>query len=327
MDRLIACGWDDETAPLLAALRSEARLEPVAVGDPHAGNLVRARSATRLPCYQHLHEMARAIDYEAVLIADSGYAEDLATTAALRGADLLVAASSLDAEALTGTVTAATRHGVALALFRPSLRTAGFAFLTDLIDADPRWLPLALDIELCGEQPVAALLRDASAAALRLSKSPSQVVASMAGLDPEAPVSAAAHLRATDGTLVTLRVQHGAPRLRISGQAGAGTFEVASRDGESRVTCIPWTGESEHSVLRDADPLVLEAQRVERIRSGEPLDAHSAHREAALLQAVERALVSGEVTPVAAGEPRSALRVIAGGGHLDASHRARLHVI
>ncbi len=53
--RLLVCGWHEESPALLAALKRHAGLRAVAVGDASAAQLVRAREATQLRGYQHLH--------------------------------------------------------------------------------------------------------------------------------------------------------------------------------------------------------------------------------------------------------------------------------
>ena len=70
----------------------------------------------------------------------------------------------MDAAALQSAAAAAARHGVALAVLRPALRCAGYAFLTGLIAADDRWQPHFISLELRGDRPAFALLRDAVAA-------------------------------------------------------------------------------------------------------------------------------------------------------------------
>ena len=113
MDTLAVFGWRDGLAGLLCRLERRASLRAVAVGDRHAARLVRARSETGLPCYQHLLEMARATEYDAAYIGASALAGEIADQAASRGADLLVNGDDMDGEAMSAAAAAAVRHGEA----------------------------------------------------------------------------------------------------------------------------------------------------------------------------------------------------------------------
>jgi hypothetical protein len=90
MERLVVCGWEHDESALLQALREQAQLETVAVGDQYPARLVRARTATRLACYQHTRQMAHDQAFDALLLGAPDSAEEVATTAAVRGADLLL---------------------------------------------------------------------------------------------------------------------------------------------------------------------------------------------------------------------------------------------
>ena len=72
--------------PFYKALREQAQLETVAIGDQYPARLVRARTATRLACYQHPRQMARDQAFDALLLAAPEAAEEVTTTAAVRGA-------------------------------------------------------------------------------------------------------------------------------------------------------------------------------------------------------------------------------------------------
>lgn len=321
MDRLIVCGWDEDAAALLetllAELRGRARLQAVAVGDGHASQLVRARAATQLPCYQHLRELVRGVPHDAVLLGAAGVASEVALTATLSGADLLALGDRLDSESLELVADAAVHHGVALALLRPALRASGLTFLSELVDADPRWTPLALDIELSDQREASYILRDLVAAATRLVPvAPLELCATAGGPDPADPLTLSVQLRYADQSLVTLTARahraDGGRALRLSGQSEAGAFALDSCDGDSRVTITPWRGEPERSLLRDGNPAVLEAERVATIRLGTSLDARLAHREAAILSAIEAALESRGFEPVQSRGARAVLRLVTG---------------
>ncbi len=315
MDRLIVCGWDDDAEPLLEALRLHANLQPVAVGDERAANLVRARAATRLSCYQYLLPMVDRLDFDAALIGGSDVAASLATSAAERGADLLLLGDRMDAEALETAALSATRHGVAFAVLRPALCSAGYTFLTELIAAEPRWTPAVLDIEVRDQRPALGLLRDALAAATRLlGATPLSVVASAAGLDSDEPLALSAELRYADGSLVTLAGRTGVgPAMRLAAQSPTGTLELRSEAGQSRLSVTRWRGRTEDSVLRDPIGIEAEAARVSRVRAGEGADAQLAPLEAAILRAIEDAVFSGSVERVEPPGTRATFRLLTGG--------------
>lgn len=315
MDRLLVCGWDDDTEALLEALRLHAALQAVAVGDQRGANLVRARAATQLPCYQHLLPMVGRIDYDAALIGTSEVAAELAAGAAGHDGDLLLLGDRMNAEALETAVTSATRRGVAFAVLRPALRTAGYTFLTEMMGADPRWSPSVLDIEVRDERPALGLLRDALAAATRLTgNTPLSVVASAAGLDADDPLAVSAELRYADGSLVTLAGRSGvAPGMRLAIQSPVGTLELRSTGGQSRLNVAPWRGRAEESVLRDPIGTEAEAMRIAGVRAGNGEDARLAPLEAGILRAIENAIFSGSVERVEPAGSRAAFRLLTGG--------------
>lgn len=327
MERLVVCGWEYDENALLRALREQAGLETVAVGDQHPTHLVRARSATRLACYQHPRQMVRDQAFDALLLASPDLAEDVTATAAVRGADLLLLGDRMDADALHAATTAAVRYGTALAVLRPFLRTAGLTFVTDLVEADPRWTPTLLTLDVADERPAPYVLRDALAAAMRLGETtPLEVIASVAG-DPETPTAIAVHLRGVDGTMTTISVRGlSYPSVRLRADTANGTIDLDTTDDESHVALTSLQGERERTTLLDGDSVAAEARRVARIRHGEPLDAHHALREVAVLRAVEESLATGQ--PVAVGEPsmRSILRLLAGGEHAS-PRRGSLHLV
>src|SRR5438132_530227 len=89
----------------------------------------------------------------------------------------------------------------------------------------------------------------------------SQWMPPLVGPDHDEPLSASALLRYEDGRLVTLTARGDSPpRLTLSAQCDAGTAEVDTTAGESRVALTPWNGDAERSVLHDRDLLALEAE-------------------------------------------------------------------
>ncbi|MEX2229441.1 MAG: hypothetical protein WEB13_07355, partial [Dehalococcoidia bacterium] len=168
MNRLALCGWTEEAPRLLRALQLRARLEAVAVGDRQAVQLVRARGATGLPCYQHVLEMLRTVDLDAVVITEAAAVEELANIAAARGVDLLLCGDAMTGSALEAAAEAARRHRVALAVIRPRLRSAGLAFLADLVAADASWQPRFASVDVAGPAAAAVHLRTGVALIARL---------------------------------------------------------------------------------------------------------------------------------------------------------------
>ena len=330
MQRLAVFGWGDgSVSRLLAGLERHASLRAVAVGDTSAAQLARARGATGLPCYQHLMEMARVTEYDTALISTPELAAEIADRAAARGADLILTGDRMDAAALGAAATAAARHGVALAVLRPALRSAGCAFLTGLIDADGGWRPRFASLELSGHRPAPALLRDAVAAALRLMPdAPTEVSASAAGPGEE-PEALVAHLRFPGGALISLTaLTTPAERLRLSVIASAGSAKLESQQRETRLTLTVAGGSPQTSRLPQGDHEDEEAARVAVVRQGKATDTLPAHREAATLRGIEDALVSGRTEPVRAPATRAALRVLEGGDGSRSTPRAgRLHVV
>ena len=77
----------------------------------------------------------------------------------------------------------------------------------------------------------------------------------------------------------------------------------------------------ESSRLPHGDLESLEATRVAAVRRGEVVDTLLAHREAAMLHALEKSLNSGRVAAVRSATTRAALRVLKGG--VGRAHPAR----
>ena len=289
---------------------------------------MRARSATGLPCFQHVLEMLRVADYEAVLIDCDLHAGEIAERAAERGADLIVSGERLDAASLASVARAATRHSVALVVLRPALHDRGYTFVSELIAADPGWQPSFVNLELSGDRPAEALLRDAVAAMTRLlPQTPFELSAAIAG-PADAPEAMAAQIRLPSGALASLTARV-APvtKLSLVATSPASSTELSSEGGAALVTLTARGATPERSRLAIGDLLDQEAVRVAAVRRGEALDALLAPREAATLEAIEAALASGDVQPVHDPTPRASLRVLQGGGHSVDAPAGRLTLV
>ncbi len=246
----------------------------MAVGDASAAQLVRAREATRLPGYQHLHEMARGAEYEALLLERPSLAQPLAEIAAERGADLLVRAASVDGDTLGEIAEAAARHHVALVTLRPALRLPGFALVAATAGAEPGWRPALAELSIEGPATAEELLRDAVGALVRLLPS-TPIEALATAVDPppgarapaEGPYGAAAQLRYAEGrvaSIVTREAPQAALRLRVA--APLGTVALDARAGWARLSfaaaSVEGEREDEESELSGAEALVAEAIHV-----------------------------------------------------------------
>ena len=329
MYRLAVCGWDERLPALLSHLEQRASLRPVAVGDSRPMRLASARGATGLPCYQHLLEMARVADYDAVLIETADEAAAVAQQAAARGADLLIRGDCMDAETLSAIAVAAVRHSVALVVLRPTLRRAGCSLLADLIASESAWQPQFVHLELRGDRTAVALLRDAVAATARLfQQTPTEASAAAAGTGEEPDVLVAQLRFPGDALAVLIARPANTHSLRLTVTAPAGSAELESTDDETQLTITTAGGASTVSRLPHGDLDELEAIRVAAVRRGDAVDALLAHREAATLHAIEGSLAASQVRPVKDPTTRAALRVIEGGGHGSSPSRAaQLHVV
>lgn len=318
MRRLAICGWDDETPDILRALERYAGLLPAAIGDTRASHLVRARAETGLPCYQHVHEMLRSAEYDAVLLGASGALVDPAHTreAAEHGAMLLLRGGHTRGEALATAAQEALTHGTPLAVLRPLLRAAGVSFITDLVRAEPAWRPTYVSIDVRATDDPVALLRDTVGLAARLvDATPSQVALSLAGAAPLEPGALAAHLRYPGGALIQCAahrsVQSG-QHVALTIEAPAGSIVVQSTPEHSRIMIATPTEAPQSSTLTEPDANDAEARRIGGGIGAD--DARFAHREAAIMRALEGSLETGYVHPVVSPDLRAALRVLPDSG-------------
>lgn len=315
MPRLAVCGWEDQTPRLLAALQAQGGLTPSAIADPRASRLVRARTALGLPCFQHLHELIRATEYDAVLLDGPADLADLAGHAGARGASLLLSGDAADGTTLAAVAAVATTNGVPLVVLRPELRRAAFESIRETITNEPAWAPLSLDIRLRQPRTPMAALRDAVAFVCEVFQSGiTEAIASPAGADLQHPTTLSAHLRFDSGKLATISASAASTEhLSIMWEAGAGSA-VISATGETALLRLEPIGE-EPQMLRitDGDTVSREAARSAHVLDGAGSDAFTAPRSAAALLAIERALRTGQVQRVIDAPARPALRVLTGG--------------
>jgi len=329
VDRIVVCGWDQRVPTILEALEAHAGLHAVAVGDRQPAQLVRARSATGLACYQHVLEMLRTVPAGAVLLNTERGAGECARVAAEQGADLLVVGDVLDGTSLRAAATAARRHGVALVVLRPALRSAAALFLTGLAATDRTWRPRFAEIEVVDDAPAIHQARTAVALAARLMpETPVQVLASALGGDAETAEVLSAQLRYASGALVTFTARSGdAAVLTVRGESHAGRFEVTATPNASTVALRRRGAGGEETELRDDDPWASEAQRVLAVRRGDGTDARHAPAEAAMLLALDVALETGDVARVEDPGLRAALRLLDGGAEERTPRRGSLRLI
>ncbi|MSQ36296.1 MAG: hypothetical protein EXR63_04035 [Dehalococcoidia bacterium] len=328
-EQILVCGWDDALPPLLRALDREAGLRACAIGDARPAQLIRARQATGAPCYQHVREMLRVAEADVVLAASARSAAGATERAAARAQDLLLFGPAMDGDALAAAATAVARHGAACFVLRPALRSAGFAYLVELLAADSGWQPRALEIALAGPAGPEALLRDAVAAATALIPlEPVEAIASFAGASRATASTFAVQLRYYDGRLVTLTARDAAePRLRVAIDAHAGRAEVRTSAGESDLELALTGVDVQHLLLRDRDLYALEARRVASARARRADDSASLPAEATTLRAIEAALDSGLTQAVAEFAPRPALRLLSGRARVATPPSGQLHLV
>ena len=321
---LAVLGWDERVERVLPLLEAHAGCRLVGVGDRSGVALVRARAATGAPCFQHTAEMVRRLDYDALLITDPEAGAELANTAAARGADLFAFGDALPRAALEAFATAAVRHGVALALLRPLLQSSGVAHVRALAAGDPSARPALLTLELQDRRRPEALLRDAVALAVRLlGAAPERVTAAATGASTD---GIAAQLRDADGALATVLATTGPPAVRLLACDASEVIELEDRDGAIELTVRTPDGAMTAQRLHDADPLVLEATRVSTVLAGDAEDLRLAHRETAVLGALESALVTGQTHHVAEPGVRATLQLLDGGTRTSA-RTGRLRVV
>lgn len=312
MEQLAVYGWSDATPALLESLREVAGFEAVAVGDERPAALVRARAATGLPGFQHVREMARKATFDAVLLGEGAHAADIAESAAARGANLILLGTLADADVLTRAAQAAQRHGVALTVLRPWLRSGAVAAAIERLAGRPLDM---LVLEASGPRIPMQLLRDLVAFATRvLGARIVDVSATQAGEGFEgSPLTA--HLRFAGGQVAVLTSRMALhPALRALGSSADGTIEIRAREDYLDTEEHRTGGEAIHERETLPPEVHHEWTRMEvtRLREATPLDLELAAGEGAALHAIETAL-EGSFAAAVESVPRP-FQVLRGGG-------------
>lgn len=317
MDQLAIFGWTRNTPALVAALAAEAGLEASAVGDEHPAALARARGALEVPCFHHVHEMARLAAFDVALIGAVEAAADIAEAAARRGADVLLDGASADGETLSRAAAAATRYGVALVVLRPWLRAPGLPALTARLASTPSDLLL---IDAVEDRPALALLRDVVGLTVRISGGELLDVAASPAGSPENPLAVAVQLQLSGGRVASLTARRGEEEALRLVASTAGDSLMLSREG-GRTTVRASLEESSETIVRspieasgpeDRGLVLAEARRVPEARAS-GVDALLAGAEGVILSAIERALEHGFAAHLEE-RSRPALRLLRGGG-------------
>jgi len=333
--RLAICGWNEGSAALSRALTAGG-FTPAAVGDPRAAALVRARTATGLPCAQDIRALLQDVLSDAVLMDTPGlpaFAEDLLVRARRRRTHLLIPGEWLDAEAMTalaGLVRQDQDGCVALTLLRPRLRSAG---MLALIEAAAGWRPSWIQIELTGPAEAQHLIGDALALASRLQPaSPDTIVATACGA-PDAPEALVTHLRGDRHlTALTARTTE-TPTLTVRVVGPEGAIDLVGQNGEAMLRVAAPGHDVELARLEDSDLLGAEVARAagHAAHADTHDDRYHLLRETPLRAALERALGSGHAEPVAVATAPT-LRVLTGsasggGATMPRQPRGRLHLV
>jgi len=328
MKRLAVCGWDERSAALLRAISLRSDLRAVAIGDDRPAALVRARTATGLPCYQHLREMLRAVEYDTLLIGDTADREALLEIAAERRASIILRGDAADARTLRAATTAVSTGADGLNVARPELNHAGIDLLTTLTTGEAEWTPTFLQIEVNDAAGIDAAICTTMALVARLQPEAAThvVVATLRG-PTDVAMTASIQIRHAEQALTVVTVQDRLEEWwRISIQAPAGMAELVNRDGASTLTLEPTNGTAEQSELVDDDLLDVEAVRLADPASRRTDERFAAY-EAALLMAVEGSINTGFIAPVREQSARSNLRVLEGGQLTTSRREGHLRIL
>jgi hypothetical protein len=307
--RLGVLGWSPDTAEALAALAGTGRYLPAGIADRSGTALVRAREATGLPCHQRVAPFVEAAAFDALLV-DGAFATD-ALALAPAGCELLFLADTCDTTTLEGIAHASGSgcDSLRLRLMRPVLQEAGFVELRERL-ASPGWAPRYLDIVVEAATDATQLLATGAAMLTRLAGAADASVRAEAWGAPTRTLSATVE---TAECMTRLQVRH-APEAftRISGDSEAGAFEYLVRpDGVS----IAWTRTDGSQTRFTPEPVAPWAAEADRIAAASASDDRSClHAEASLLDAVQRAALSGDPQSTDCCQ-QPALRVLRGGGN------------
>jgi len=287
--RLAVCGWDESVPALLAALEASEAFQATRVVDHGTSALVRARQVTGLPCALHPAAALRDTEVDAVLLAAPGHAAAAVDAARRRHTMLIVAPEALDPASIRLAAESAAQDSLTLATLRPAYRASGLA---SMVAAGRGQSIEALTLELAGDQP-RVLLHAALVATLRLLPgTPERVVASAWG-EPCARGGVTVTLRYDDGRLATLDVRRAdLSSLRVVAESLAGPVPLRRPRAD------------------DGDALAHEAARAALVTRPNLVEAMLLQAEAAVLQAIDAALETGEVV-MTESTSRTALHVIA----------------
>ena len=312
MERLAVYGWSDSTLALLAALRAHAGLEAIAIGDERPAALVRARTATGLPGFQHVREMTRKAEFDALLGGDGALAAEVAEGAAARGATVLLVGATAPAEVLERAAIAAERYGVDLRVIRPWLRSHA---VVDVLSRLERREPSLLTIEAAGPSAPMQRMRDLVALTARLIGSRVMDVSATQAGDPFEGAPLVAHLRLAGGHVAVLTARMALrPVLRVLASDENGALEVRARENTIEIEEQRAAGNAslESRELPAESPSDWLTPEAERITLDSSTDLVLARNEAATLRAVESALRDSFAEPVDIA-PRP-FQVLRGGG-------------
>lgn len=309
--RLAVLGWSAEAGDALAALEATGRYRGVAIADPSSLALVEARGATTLPCEQQAQAYLQRGEYDALLVGSPELAE-AAPTAVRRGADLLVLRSACDVGALSALADATEVYGAGLFVLDPALHDAGFPDLCRLVAPSApsdRWSPREMDLAV--EAPVAIdrLLALAVAQLVRLTPHAATTVRAetWGGALGTTARSAFASIEGPDFN-ARLHLRH-APTVyqRITGDALGGAFEWRHTEDGACLARYHQDGPRTAHRPPAIDQWRAEAHRVvTRDDRGRTEDLLLLRRELALLDALTRAIDSGEAQQTACCPPADA---------------------
>lgn len=290
--RLAVFGWSPEARDGLQALVATGAYDASAIADPSAMALIEARKETALTCHQQAWTFLQHGAYDALLIgrADSG---DAIRIAAARGAAAIIAVDVADTSTLTALSDVARdakgrAQGCEVFVLQPMLQEAGFQQLAHLLTDDepmPRYLSVTTE---AAEDP-ARLLELAVAQYVALAGSQGVTVSAEAWGTPARAIditidSANCHAR--------IAIRHApTPFARIAGETDTTAFAWRSTDQGAVLTYTCADGSLRTYEPVPVDPWRAEAQRIVAQRHD---DHERIARQAALLDAVGRALVTGE---------------------------------
>lgn len=319
--RLAVCGWDEHAREALTALEATGAFVGAAIGDRSGSALVRARRDTGLPCFQHVAEMVRAAEYDAILFAGAlAHAEELPAgtmIAAARGAHLFLLAEGASGAALLSAATAATAHGVPLTLLQPAMHDPGLADLARTVAAGD---PVYLDITVEAPTEADLLLRTAVGYLAEMLEHVDGSVRASAWAGRVYSVDLAA-----GDSRALIRARH-APntfvRLAVDGPGGAG--ELLIRNGEPEFLSTSPAGDQLRYRPDAVDHWTAEAARAAHPSRND--DRDRAELQGTLLDAIARSVATGEPQSTSCCR-RPELHLLQGGGRAAVGRSSNLRLV